>query len=363
MTAFSRLFSAASRSARARRPNDLALLALAGAAAFVGARRLLRRRASPGERALVLGGSRGLGLLLAQELLRRGSRVVIAARDEAELAQAVAALEADGAPGRVSSLRCDMEDESDVRRTVETARERLGAIDVLVNNAGMIQVGPLDAMRIEDFDQALRVHWRGPLVATLSVIDQMREQRAGRIINISSIGGLVPIPHLLPYVASKFALTGLSQGLHVELAKDGISVTTVCPGLMRTGSSHRASFKSRHRSEHAWFALGGATPLTSMSARRAARQIVDASARGSSLVVLTWQAKLLATLHALAPGATLSVLSLVNRWLPAFGGIGQHALEGRYSESRWAPSWVTSLNDRAASELGELGSPRLQGGG
>jgi short-subunit dehydrogenase len=323
----------------------------------------MRRRASPGERALVLGGSRGLGLLLAHELLSRGTRVVIAARDESELAEAVAALErASRVQGGVSAVRCNVEDESEVRRAVDVARERLGGIDVLVNNAGLIQVGPLDAMRVEDFDQALRVHLRGPLVASLAVADEMRARGSGHIINISSIGGLVPIPHLLPYVASKFALTGLSQGLHVELAKDGVKVTTVCPGLMRTGSSYRATFKSQHKSEHAWFALGGATPLTSMSARRAAREIIDAAQRGAALVVLSWQAKLLATLHALAPGTTLSLIGAVNRWLPAFGGIGQHALEGRYSWSRWAPSWATRLNDQAAIDYGELGSPRLNGG-
>ena len=359
MSTFSRILLRAVRAYRPTPPNGLALFALAGAAAFVGARRMMRRPAV-GDRALVLGGSRGLGLLLAEELVARGSRVVIAARDDAELSEAIAAIEHSTArAGRVSAVRCDVEDERDIVRAIETARERLGGIDVLVNNAGMIQVGPLEAMRVEDFEKSLRVHLRGPVVSSLAVAEEMRPRHAGRIINISSIGGLVPVPHLTPYVAGKFALTGFSQGLHVELAKDGISVTTVCPGLMRTGSSHRATFKSQHRSEHAWFSLGAATPLTSMSARRAARNILNAAADGKALVVLSWQAKLLATFHALAPSISLRVLSVVNRLLPKFGGIGKQALEGRYSASRWAPSWLTWLNDRAAVEYGELGSPRL----
>lgn len=359
MRMFLRILSLAVRAYRPKRQNGVALFAIAGAAAFLGTRAALRRPAV-GARALVFGGSRGLGLLLAQELLERGSRVVIAARDEAELNEAVAALErANPLRGVVSAVRCDVSDESDVVRAVETARAWLGGIDVLVNNAGMIQVGPLEAMRVEDFEQAWRVHLRGPLTASLAVLGEMRARGAGRIINISSIGGIVPIPHMLPYVASKFALTGLSEGLHVELAKDGISVTTACPGLMRTGSSHRATFKSQHRREHAWFALGAATPLTSMNARRAARQILNVAARGGGLVVLSWQAKLLARLHSLAPAATLGMLALVNRALPKLGGIGERAMEGRYSASRWAPSWLTWLNDRAAASFGELGSPRL----
>ncbi|HET9932111.1 MAG TPA: SDR family oxidoreductase, partial [Polyangiaceae bacterium] len=337
MSMFSRFLLRAVRAYRPTPPNGLALFALAGAAAFVGARKLMHRPAV-GARALVLGGSRGLGLLLAEELVARGSRVVIAARDDAELTEAVAAIEHSmAAEGRISAVRCDVEDEGDIALAVHTARERLGGIDVLVNNAGVIQVGPLEAMDVADFEHALRVHLRAPLIASLAVVEEMRARRAGRIINISSIGGLVPIPHMAPYVASKFALTGLSQGLQVALAKDGISVTTVCPGLMRTGSSHRATFKSKHRSEHAWFSLGAATPLTSMNARRAARQILNAAAAGKGLVVLSWQAKLLSSFHALAPGMSLRVLALVNRLLPAFGGIGKQALEGRYSASRWAP--------------------------
>lgn len=354
------LFAVRSR-LRARR-KTLTAVALAAPAALVATRLLQRRLDWKTQRVLVMGGSRGLGLLLAREFLLRGSRVVITARDEAELANAVVALrQYTRAENAIASFRCDVENADEVHAAVERARATLGGIDMLVNNAGLIQVGPLESMRHEDFEHALRVHVHGPLVATLAVLDEMRNRRAGRIINISSIGGIVPLPHLLPYVTSKFALTGLSQGLHVELAKDGIAVTTVCPGLMRTGSSHRAWFKSRHRSEHAWFALGDATPLTSMSAQRAARKIVNAAERGTSFVVLSWQAKLLAKIQALAPRSLIRTLSLVNRWLPRFGGIGSQALEGRHSASRWAPSLLTRQNDRAARDLGALGPPQIKG--
>lgn len=353
-------------SAGPRRPLNLAQAAVAaivlGTTAAVVCVRLLRPRVDWREqRVVVMGGSRGLGLLLAREFLTRGARVVVTARDGTELERAVAALQPfSKSPDGVSWVLCDVAKADDVRQAIELSRAQLGGVDVLVNNAGLIQVGPLEAMRFEDFEQALRVHLHGPLTATLAVVDEMRARRSGRIINISSIGGLVPIPHLMPYVASKFALTGLSQALHIELAKDGVVVTTVCPGLMRTGSSHRAEFKSQHRKEHAWFALGDATPLTSMNAHSAARKIVNAAERGRIFVVLSWQAKVLATAHALAPRSVIRLLTLVNGLLPRFGGIGTGVRQGLESASPLAPSLLTRLNDKAAVELGELGPPRLK---
>lgn len=324
-------------------------------------KRRISRRFDWQRRVLVIGGSRGLGLILAKEFLTRGARVVIAARDLDELSKARQSLlrELGNAPDDLHTVRCDVENIVEVERAVEQAREHLGGIDVLVNVAGLIQVGPLESMTLEDFEQAMRVHFRGPLVSVLCVLDEMRARRWGRIVNISSIGGLVSIPHLLPYTASKFALTGLSLGLRVELAKQGILVTTVCPGLMRTGSSYRASFKSQHRDEHTWFALGAATPLTSMSAERAARRILAAIELGEPFLVLSWQARLLAFVHALLPSLLSRVMVDVNRFLPRYGGIGKNAEIGAASTSSWVPSKVTCLIDRAAVDWGEVGPPAL----
>lgn len=99
----------------------------------------------------------------------------------------------------------------------------------------------------------------------------MRRQRGGRIVNVSSVGGKIGVPHLLPYTASKFALTGLSEGLRVELKRERILVTTVCPGLMRTGSPRNALFRGKHKREYAWFAIADSLPLLSISAESAAR--------------------------------------------------------------------------------------------
>lgn len=308
-----------------------------------------------------MGGSRGLGLALSKEFLSRGARVVIAARDLDELSKARRALllRLGKSGDQVHTVRCDVESPAEVKRAMEQARQYLGDIDVLVNVAGQIQVGPLQSMTLEDFEQALRVHVRGPLLSVFSVLDQMRARKSGRIVNVSSIGGMVSIPHLLPYTVSKFGLTGLSLGLQVELAKHGIKVITVCPGLMRTGSSYRAAFKSRHRREHSWFALSAASPLTSMSVQRAARKIVDATARGDPLLILSWQAKFLVLAQALLPKLFARTMTALDHLLPSHGGIGKEARIGADSTSAWVPSIVTCLIDRAAVDWGQLGEPTL----
>ena len=158
--------------------------------------------------------------------------------------------------------------------------DRWTNVDVLINNAGVIQVGPLEHMEHEDFENAMATHFWGPLHLMLELIPSMRRRGFGRIVNISSIGGRVAVPHLAPYSASKFALTGLSDAVRAELAPYGIRVTTVCPGLMRTGSPMNAQVKGQHEAEYAWFAIADSLPGFSMSAERAADQILSACAHG-----------------------------------------------------------------------------------
>src|SRR5581483_3194757 len=168
----------------------------------------------------------------------------------------------------------------EAERLVADIVQRTGGIDVLINNAGVIQVGPLEHMQITDFEKAMAVHFWGPLYTMLAAIPVMRRRGAGRIVNISSIGGKIGVPHLVPYCASKFALVGLSDSIRGEVARDGICVTTVCPGLMRTGSPFNAWFKGRHRDEFTWFAISDSMPIASIAATRAAEQVVDACRHG-----------------------------------------------------------------------------------
>ncbi len=163
-----------------------------------------------GKVALVTGASRGLGFLLAAELLRQGCRVAICARDEPELQRAREALERGG--GEVLAVACDVSDRAAVEALVARTAEHFRGLDVLVLNAGIIQVGPVRTMRVEDFEDALGVMFWGVVLPSLAALPHLRRSR-GRIVTITSIGGKVPFPHLLPYNSAKFAAVGFSEGL------------------------------------------------------------------------------------------------------------------------------------------------------
>lgn len=305
-----------------------------------------------GKSVLITGGSRGLGLVMAREFALEGALVAICARDVEELERARADLAKRGA--RVLAVPCDVTERAQVNELVKVVRDHFGRIDVLVNNAGVIQVGPVEVMTVEDYEEAMLTHFWGPLYATLAVLPEMRSRREGRIVNISSIGGKISVPHLVPYSASKFALVGLSEGLRSELKKDGVKVTTVCPGLMRTGSPRNAIFKGQHRAEYAWFSISDALPVTAMKAERAARQVVAACKRGDAEVVLSIQAELAVKFHALFPGVTADLLGFVNYLLPSAGGIGKRRAKGKDSQSGWSPSLLTVLNEAAAQQNNEV---------
>jgi NAD(P)-dependent dehydrogenase (short-subunit alcohol dehydrogenase family) len=226
---------------------------------------------------------------------------------------------------------------------------------VLINNAGVITVGPYDHMTAGDFREAMATHFWGPFHTTTAAIAHMRRSGGGRIANISSVGGRIGVPHLAPYCASKFALTGFSTSVRPELTRDGIFVTTVCPGLMRTGSPLNASFKGRHRQEFAWFAIADSLPLLSIDGRRAARQIVDAIRHGDAELVVSWPARLAVAAAALVPNVVALAMRVANRTLPtSVRPSDTRAHRGWQSISRWAPSTLTRLSDRSAAANNEL---------
>jgi short-subunit dehydrogenase len=341
---------------RAVRRQGKAMAVAAGGVGLLLAGRAVARRLREydlqGRTVLITGGSRGLGLVMARECVQQGARVAICARDEEELERARQDLTERG--GQVLAVPCDLTHPSEVGRMVRTAQDRFGAVDVLINNAGVIIVAPVEEITLADYEEAMNTNYWSAVYTTMAVLPQMRMRGEGRIVNIASIGGKISVPHLLPYSASKFAMYGWSSGLRAELAKDGIVVTTVCPGLMRTGSPRNATFKGQHRAEYAWFSIGDSLPLTSMSAERAARQILTACKRGEAEVVLSLQAKLAAGIQSIFPGMTADVMGVVNRLLPAPGGIGTQRMRGAESESSFAPSLLTALGDKAARENNEI---------
>jgi NAD(P)-dependent dehydrogenase (short-subunit alcohol dehydrogenase family) len=330
---------------------NIAKLAAAGAGVFV-LKSLWNQLTDfdlNGKTVLITGGSRGLGLVMAREFAREGARVAICARDEAELQRAQTDL-----GGEVMTIPCDVTNKQSVALMIDRVNSRFGGVDVLVNNAGVIQVGPIEVMTPADFEEAMKIHFWGPLNTIFAVLPAMRARKSGRIVNISSIGGKVSVPHLVPYSASKFALVGLSKGLRTELMKDGIKVTTVCPGLMRTGSPRNADFKGKHQLEYAWFSISDALPLLTVSAENAARQIVRACKRGEAELVISVPAKVAVLFESLFPEVMSQILAAVNQFLPGAGGVGTQTMKGRDSKSAWSPSWLTTLNEEAAIRNNEV---------
>ncbi|MFD8478545.1 SDR family NAD(P)-dependent oxidoreductase [Kitasatospora sp. NPDC059673] len=309
-----------------------------------------------GKTALVTGGSRGLGLLVAEELVRRGCQVAVCARDGQQLLVAEQRLAR--LTTRYAAVECDLTAPGAPDELVERVTARLGPVDVLVNNAGVIQVGPLAAMDAADFRRAWDTMVRAPLELILAVLPGMRDRGAGSLVTIASIGGPVPAPHLLPYNTAKAALAALSRGLRVELSGSGIQVTTVTPGLMRTGSHLAAQFSGRARHEYSWFATASGAPLLSMDAGRAARRIVRATESGRAELTLTPAAKLATRIQALAPATAGRALAFTARLLPGPGPDPDHNCPGQDAArrtGRLVPA-LTALADRAARHTNEPGA-------
>jgi NAD(P)-dependent dehydrogenase (short-subunit alcohol dehydrogenase family) len=305
--------------------------------------------------ALVAGGSRGLGLLIARELAARGCRPVICARDATELDEAARLLGAWG--HRAERYVCDVTDHEAVEALVRQVEQEVGPVEVAVHVAGVIQVGPLASLTREHFRQAIDIMEWGPINLALAVLPGMKRRRRGHIGTVTSIGGMVSVPHLLPYSTAKFAAVGFSQGLRAELAGTGISVTTIVPGLMRTGSHLRAEFTGNQSAEYAWFAPGASLPLISMDAERAAAKIAQRVMEGKGLVVLTPLAKVGVRVSGVAPGTTAAIMGAVGRLLPKAPAGDPGTVDGHHARARLGSSIVeglTVLGTRAARRFNEM---------
>ena len=330
-------------------------VALAAAVAGVAAGVALVRRKRPlrlaGRVVLIAGGSRGLGLELAREFADQGARIALLARDEAELERAAQDLEG----VLVDLLPCDLSDRSQAERAVEQLVQRHGRLDVLVNCASTLRVGPLQNLTVEDFHEEMGNNFFGALHATLAAMPHLERTGVGRIVNITSIGGRIPVPHLMPYTAAKFAFVGFSESLQAEMSRSGVRVTTVTPGLMRTGSPYRALFAGRQDREFRWFLLASSLPGLSMSAGHAARKIVAACRRGERSLIIPTYLRLPIIAHALAPGAFGFAAGLIGRLLPSPAPVSDdRLLEGReVLPPEQSPGYAV-LTRRAARRNNEL---------
>ena len=291
---------------------------------------------------VITGGARGMGLAVARIFAEEGAKLAICSRTEHQLKTAAEELTAMGA--EVLALPCDLTNRIKAEGFIQKVKAHFGQIDVLINNAGVIQTGPLENMTLQDFDNAMKIHFWAPLYTMLSVIPEMKARGEGRIVNIASVGGKVSVPHIVPYSASKFALVGLSSGFRHEMKKYGIKVTTINPGLTRTGSNFNISVKGQAEKEFALFTAMGSSLLTSSSAENTARQIVEACRNGEAEVLTNFPARFLALSNELMPELTSDILSLTTQYLlpaPSDSNVGKTGFE---SDSQLVPE---HLHNRA----------------
>lgn len=293
-----------------------------------------------GKTVFITGGSRGLGLSLAWNLLAKGSAVMLAARDEKELERAKEILLKDYPNGRVFTTVCDVTDAGQLAKSIDEGIDKMDGIDLLINNAGSILVGPFSSMEQEDFEAQMKLHLYAPIAATQLIFAHFKMRGAGRILNICSAGGKVAIPHMIAYDASKFALAGFSQGVNAELRQHNICVTTAYPTVMRTGSPIQAVFKGDHEKEFQWFSTIDNLPLLSMSADEAAKKILVAVADGRSEVVLSLPVKARIFFGAMFPETMQAVMGLVARLLPTTDSILRKT--GADSNKRFEKSWLSA---------------------
>lgn len=301
---------------------------------------------------VITGGSRGFGLVLARRLALRGARLAICARSADDLELARQELEARGA--EVIAMTVDVTENEEVKAMVRDVLLHYGKIDVLINNAGIIQVGPQELMGVDEYQVAMQTNFWSHLYAMQAVIPHFIDRRQGRIVNITSIGGKIAIPHLLPYTVSKFASVGLSEGMHAELKKHNIYVTTVVPNLMRTGSPLHADIKGDHEKEYAWFKHADSNPLFSQDPDKVAERIIEAIEYGESEVTLSLAGKAAAIVKGFAPGWVNLLMSVANKILPDAVTGNRQTVKGWEAESGLSQGPVSGLSDKAAARNNEL---------
>jgi NAD(P)-dependent dehydrogenase (short-subunit alcohol dehydrogenase family) len=275
---------------------------------------------------LITGGSRGLGLAIATRFARTPVRLVLASRNMAELQQAQITLITQFAhlrPEDFHLVAADLSKPEEAQRLIDEAIARFSRIDVLINNAAIIDVGPIESQTLEIFERTMQVNFFAALYTTWAALPHLRNQTARThpapavrvgpsIVNIASIGGKIAVPHMLPYSAAKFALVGFSEGLHAELRHKGIRVTTVCPGLMRTGGEDHANFTGDVEFERRWFNLAATTPIIAVSTRHAANRIYHAVAAGRAEITISPQAWLAARIAGVFPETLQYANALTN---------------------------------------------------
>jgi short-subunit dehydrogenase len=336
------------------------LWSLVGVGAWTAIKAVLAQRRKldfQNKTVIITGGSRGLGLELARLLAQEGANIAICARDQDELDRAQSELEQYGTS--IYSQVCDITNKAHIEHFVENIRQEIGPVDVLVNNAGVITVTPYEHATEDDFRESMDTNFWAGFHMINAVLPQMLAKEPGkagrgRIVNIASFGGKVAVPHLLTYSTSKFAMVGYSEGLRAELQQKGIYVTTICPGLIRTGSPRNAIFKGQNEKEYTVFKIADSIPFFTIDSTDCAREIIDACRYGEAERIITLPAKTGALIQGTSPSLISELMTVLNKTLPDPGGIGEGRAMGKDSETPLSESVLATLTDEAAVRNNEV---------
>ncbi len=185
-----------------------------------------------GRKAVVTGGSRGIGARVAQRLAEAGAEVLVTARSLPHVAELAERLGRDG--HRVHATACDVSSAESVARLAAEAHRLLGPVDILVNNAGIASSGPIKSLALEEWNRVLAVNATGTFLCTQAFVTEMAARRRGRIVNVASITSRVGAPYIAAYTASKHAVLGFTRVAAAEYAEKGVTVNAVCPGYVDT---------------------------------------------------------------------------------------------------------------------------------
>src|SRR5262245_21856442 len=241
-----------------------------------------RRRSLSGSRILITGASQGIGRALAEVAAERGAKVLAAARSAAMLNELAGAIRAKG--GTIEVVQADVTNAEDRRKMADAAVRHFGGLDILVNNAGIGATGHFADVSPERMRQIMEVNFFGLTETTRVCLPLLKQGNRPAIVNISSIAGKRGIPARSEYSASKFAVQGFSEALRAELAKDGVDVLVICPGLTQTNfSQNMIEQKALVKLDH----------MRGMTAEQVARATIKAIERGKNEVRLSFKGKLI----------------------------------------------------------------------
>jgi short-subunit dehydrogenase len=265
-----------------------------------------------GKRALVTGAASGIGRSIALELARRGTNLLLADRDQAGMART--AIEVRGLGVSVDLFHYDAEDPQQVVALAGFAKSLAGGVDILVNNAGVTYRGSTDRMTAEHWERMLQINLHAPILLTHELLPHLLAKREVHLLNVCSVLGLVGMPKVCAYNTAKFGLVGFTESLRSEYGVQGVGVTALCPGLVRTNlfTSSMSNGHEKQKTPPRW---------TTTTPEKVARAAVRAIRRNRARVVMEPLARVMFTFK---------------RFLPGVMDIAMHLGRSRQTEKRLA---------------------------